>query len=896
MLSDIRRRLGPIHTPSPPPITALQFPLQLGAPITQRPTSPTTIPTHSHSRERAWTEQLAMAPAPCLPRSFLFVALLLFVFSISSASGGLLGVDYGRDADNLIPPEKVVELLKANGIGAASIYDGDAQVIQAFRGSGIKLVVSLRNELLAQAARDPNFAGTWVWEHVGQYFPATQIEAVSVGNEVTHQRPDLTQFLLPAMQNVFNAINNLGHADKIKVSTPFAFSAVSVSFPPSKGSFRGDLQPLVRQILQFLDRTGSYFMINIFPFFTYRDVPNISREYFLGLPNPGVRDPDSGRVYQWLLHAQIDATLSAMAALGFGNTAAVSNATVGGAYSQSGVKRKVAIKETGCPHCGRGWGRWNRAILEETDAGGSILNASLAQEKGCSLQNAQTYNSNLVRTILSGKTGTPLYPDADMDVYIFSLFNENLKQGPESERSFGLFYPDGTKVYDVPFPSPGAGSWCVANPAVGWERMQAALDWACGQGGADCGPIQPGASCFEPNTVEAHASYAMNSYYQRHGRDSGACDFSGAGRIVYERPTRSYSSLSPGARHLRACPLRGCYRYLDPRSPRACLREFSGRWASSILQTLPWVLPSAVVYTAAARGIVGVDYGRMMDNPMPPKDVDNGFRTATIYDADAGVIRTFRNSGIKLGVSLPNNQLENSARNPNYADTWVREHFLFPAMQNVYNALKNLNLADNIKVSTPFAMSALNETFPLSKGRFRDDLLPTIRQILKFLDGTGSFSMVNIYPFIAYRDEYPKISREYFLGLPYENYVGESNEDTGLMYDNLLDAERDAVFSAMAALGFASQRQQGSRQNLVPTDETSGAGRTLNSSLAAEPGCSIEDAQAYNSILVQRIRSENTGTPLHPNADMINLKPGTKLETSFGLFYPNDRKGVWLAR
>jgi hypothetical protein len=55
--------------------------------------------------------------------------------------------------------------------------------------------------------------------------------------------------------------------------------------------------------------------------------------------------------------------------------------------------------------------------------------------------------------------------------------------------------------------------FCVAKPGAPDSALQKSLDWACGSG-ADCAPIQPGGACYQPNTVRAHASYAMSSYYK----------------------------------------------------------------------------------------------------------------------------------------------------------------------------------------------------------------------------------------------------------------------------------------------------------------------------------------------------------------------------------------------
>ncbi|CAI0379373.1 unnamed protein product [Linum tenue] len=312
------------------------------------------------------------------------------------------------------------------------------------------------------------------------------------------------------MKNVYNALvkHNL---TSIKISSPIALSALQSSYPASSGSFKPDLiEPVIKPMLSFLNQTGSYLMVNAYPFFAYEaNADQISLDYALFKPNSGVVDSGNGLKYYSLLDAQLDAVYAAMSAIQYDAV-------------------KMVVTETGWPSLGD------------------------SNEVGASQANAQSYNGNLVNRVLTGN-GTPLRPNEPLDVFLFALFNENKKPGPTSERNYGLFYPSEQKVYDITFTTSSSGSnnqgvskasnagqtWCVANGKAGEEKLQKGIDYACGEGGADCRPIQEGATCFDPDTLEAHASYAFNSYYQKQQRGTGTCDFGGAAYVVTQAPSKS---------------------------------------------------------------------------------------------------------------------------------------------------------------------------------------------------------------------------------------------------------------------------------------------------------------------------------------------------------------------
>ena len=79
--------------------------------------------------------------------------------------------------------------------------------------------------------------------------------------------------------------------------------------------------------------------------------------------------------------------------------------------------------------------------------------------------------------------------------------------------------------------------WCVCRSDANETALQETLDYACGQG-ADCAPVATGGSCHSPDSVVAHCSYAVNSYYQRSSQTKGAtCDFGGTATLSSADPS-----------------------------------------------------------------------------------------------------------------------------------------------------------------------------------------------------------------------------------------------------------------------------------------------------------------------------------------------------------------------
>ncbi|TKY48649.1 Glucan endo-1,3-beta-glucosidase 14 [Spatholobus suberectus] len=340
--------------------------------------------------------------------SFFFTLLpLLTISDLFVQTRGLnFGINYGQIANNLPSHSRVAVLVKSLNVTRIKLYDADPNVLSAFSNSDVEFIIGLGNEDL-QSMRDPSKAQSWIQQHVQPYISQTKITCINVGNEVFNNNDtQLTANLLPAMQSVYNALVNLGLAQQVSVTTAHSFNILATSFPPSSGAFRQDLIQYIQPLLNFHAQIKSPFLINAYPFFAYKDNPDqISLNYVLFQPNPGSTDPNTNLHYDNMLYAQIDAVYAAIKALGHTDI-------------------EVRISETGWPSKGD------------------------PDEVGATPQNAEIYNSNLLKRI-EQKQGTPANPSVPIDIFVFALFNEDLKPGPVSERNYGLYYPDGTPVYNI---------------------------------------------------------------------------------------------------------------------------------------------------------------------------------------------------------------------------------------------------------------------------------------------------------------------------------------------------------------------------------------------------------------------------------------------------------------
>ncbi|KAJ6685470.1 GLYCOSYL HYDROLASE SUPERFAMILY PROTEIN [Salix purpurea] len=209
----------------------------------------------------------------------------------------------------------------------------------------------------------------------------------------------MSQYIAQAIANMYAALAEAA-ITCIKVSTVIPGSSLSISYPPSAGTFTNEAAAAISRIASILLNHGASLMLNVYSYFAYAaDTDFISLDYALlrpGAPSAG----DQNLEYDNIFDGMVDAFYAALEKI-----------------NQPGLT--VAVTESGWPTAG------NEPIT--------------------SPENAETYNRNLLNHVEEGR-GTPRRPSQPLDVYFFAMFNEDLKQAG-IEQHWGFFYPNMQPVY-----------------------------------------------------------------------------------------------------------------------------------------------------------------------------------------------------------------------------------------------------------------------------------------------------------------------------------------------------------------------------------------------------------------------------------------------------------------
>ncbi|WOL19203.1 hypothetical protein Cni_G28000 [Canna indica] len=423
------------------------------------------------------------------------------IVSVDSA----VGVNWGTLSSHKLPPAVVVDLMRENKIGKVKLFDADPDVLRALKGSGIAVMVGIPNELLAVLASSIAASDLWVSQNVSRFMVkgGVDIRYVAVGNEpfLSSYQGRYQSLVLPAMLNIQQSLARANLGGYIKLVVPCNADAYQSASVPSQGVFRPELTQIMTQLVSFLNSNGSPFVVNIYPFLSLYQSADFPQDYafFEGSSHPVV---DGQNVYYNAFDGNFDTLVAALSKIGYG-------------------QMPIAIGEVGWP-----------------TEGAPCANVTAAR----------AFNQGLISHILSNK-GTPLRPGIPpVDIYLFSLLDEEQKSllPGNFERHWGIYSFDGQAKYplnlglgngwlknakNVPYlPS----RWCVADPSQDITVVTNHMKLACSV--ADCTTLYFGGSC---NAIgdKGNISYAFNSYYQLQKQDSRSCDFDGIGMITFLDPS-----------------------------------------------------------------------------------------------------------------------------------------------------------------------------------------------------------------------------------------------------------------------------------------------------------------------------------------------------------------------
>ncbi|KAJ8445142.1 hypothetical protein Cgig2_029514 [Carnegiea gigantea] len=258
---------------------------------------------------------------------------------------------------------EVVSLYKRENIPLMRLFEPEPEVLEALKGSGIKVALGIRNEDVPYLANDVNMAIVWVNNNVVPYAKDVNFGWITLGNEMVPG--DGSELIPQAMNNILSGLNGVGLTG-IKVSTVVSSAVLGETYPPSAGDFTSEARGPMTGIIEWLVGTDNPILFNVYPYFAYMASPD---EIPLGFALFDTDQPiiDGEYKYYSLFEAMVDAFYAAL-------------------EKNGGRKLTLVVSETGWPTAGN-----------------------------------EPHASKMKQT------GTPRRPADILDIFLFAMFNEDEK-------------------------------------------------------------------------------------------------------------------------------------------------------------------------------------------------------------------------------------------------------------------------------------------------------------------------------------------------------------------------------------------------------------------------------------------------------------------------------------
>lgn len=438
--------------------------------------------------------------------SFINIGTVLLCSMLYPVGG--IGANWGTQTSHPLPPGTVVRLLTENGFRKVKLFDADYGPLRALGKTGIEVMVGIPNDMLLSLATSVKAAEKWVATNVSTHITNSNVDIryVAVGNEpfLSTYNGSFLKTTFPALQNVQSALIKAGLSNRVKVTVPLNADVYESSTGlPSGGDFRADIHDLMLAIVKFLNDNGAPFTVNIYPFISLYIDPNFPVDYAFFDGN-GSPITDGGATYTNMFDANFDTLVWALQKNGYGNL-------------------EIIVGEIGWP----------------TDG-----------DRNANPTYAQRFNQGFMKHTY-GQRGTPMRPGMQVDAYLFSLIDEDVKSVDPGnfERHWGIFTYDGQPKYQLNLGTTNSGSlvparnvhylerkWCVMKPSAKLDDPQVALSvsYACGL--ADCTCLGYGTTCGILD-ARGNISYAFNSYYQKNNQLDEACKFPNLSMITKTDPS-----------------------------------------------------------------------------------------------------------------------------------------------------------------------------------------------------------------------------------------------------------------------------------------------------------------------------------------------------------------------